>query len=707
MKTDIVQLSYKDLKTTNSKLANVLDEHKVEFTLDPKTGEYVALLNLKRERSKTPRKLKTYSLSTHRIKTKEQQTIYTQDTLKRRPFIGYSKRISVKSIEQENNRKLNKSVSVNAMKTYIIINETKQSILKEYQHLFPELDFYNMKSAPILIGLKQLLKKIELFYNKQFEALLRVKSLTALNLAHVIVNFYEPKYRDSKAYFTQIVADFVYTIYKYRNIDEIGLFLSFLTNKHDHGSFLFYLYFRQNFKFITFNYFLNHKATEVNPNELSITKEKALEVIANALYFSVDAAEEVKTHLLNVMKKKRIIRYYDFLLTCLKANIAHEGLDLMSRCLALYNFKNNSDPYEIEKESKINSSTTYFYHKKEVKTLLFDSKLEKAKQISRKARQNNIDYDKIIDEIDAEIKINVNESKQFKNEEHDQPYNLGSKHGKRINEADNSHNIFGNEEEQDTNKLNIDSKHVYFDPKFSKLSSKEYKIQNEIKQNSKEDTQYYKSLSIAASELITKQFESKHHSETTQLNKTLKDTLKFHIQKYIDCFCLNNNVKIKDIDVLKQTCFEMFYAKALRVLSMIFTGNKDKFFELIRVQPEKDQHATVFWNEITMIYNDYQEHEEKLTYHDMNAFTVWLLDFNHMRKDIDYLLTYQFSLTEDAIEKAKNERKDESNKQDKHISDADTFKTKANASEFQLLQSEHRESISRHKTHAFGTNRAN
>lgn len=645
MKKEIVHVNYGDIKNKDTKLTKVLNEHQVEFQLDPKTGQYVAYLDLKKHKVKPPPRKRDYTLTKHRVKQQDYHPDCRSNSLKRRAFKGASKSRSVKKFEKPQVKTLARPASMTTMKTYNIINEKKQSILKEFQPLFPDLDFYNIKTAPILIGISFLSRKIEFFYNKQFEAILRTKSSAALNLSRVIYGYYLPKYKESKLYLTQKIADLVYTIYKYKQTDEIRVFYEFLTQERDADSYLFYLYIRQHFKFITFTYFLNHKSTEKDPREITITREKAFEIIDSALYFSDPAAAEVKAQLAHKMQNRKLLSYYGFMLGCIEANLAYDGMDLMSRCLSLYNFRNNPDVYNVEKEPIVDPQLTHHYHKAEVKKLLLDSQLHRAKQISRMARTDgkHLGYDDIVREIE-----------QLEGYyEEDMPTgiydDLKHSYGDRLIDAGNFEHDYGMVRgniapsielysvERPQEKIDYKINKNYIDHN-EKISIQ----QKALPQNNPSSKTILSNVS--GEDLMVKKFDSTSKVNVDSLQQALRLALRSHIEIYISEFCGRHDIKDNDLEVLQQTCQEMFYAKALKILTMVFENNKQKFFELIRADISGDNQAFLFWRDLWDLYYDYRVKEDPVNFHDVDIFINRLLHFQYIKRELDFLLTFQFNV---------------------------------------------------------------
>lgn len=648
MKPEIVQIKYRDIKNKNTKLNQVLNEHQVEFQYDQATGEYVALLDLKKQKPPIPKRDRDYTLTRHRPNNRDYHPDCRSNSIKRRPFTGNATSRSVKRFVEPEKRKQDRPISMTAMKTYNIINENKQNILKDFQHLFPQLDFYNIKSAPILIGIRFICRKMEFFYNKQFEAVLRVKSSTAIDLAQVIYDYYQSKYKDSKLYLTQAIADLLYTVFKYREQKEVGIFYEFLMRDRDNDSFVFYIYIRQNFKFITYNYFMSHKSTEKDPRELTITRDKASDIVMSAFYFSEPAALAIKAAIFESTKNRKLISYYGFMVACIEAKISYKGMDLISRCLSLYNFRNNPDMYNVEQEPKVDPSLTYHYHKAEAKKLLYESTINRAKQISRMARteKRDIDFDRAV----GEIRIMDVDRKDS---------------AKKVMGRDTLDLMGDTDEETGAIKFDLfqvnnvrDALSAFMAPSYQRSKSDMELNQvdldyiedlsnsriNRKKSRSERDTIVFHKPKHQTFNNTADKLSKVYENEYDDLNDSLKLSLKSLIKDYIYNFCEDGSIKIEGLEVLQQTCEEMFYAKALKILTMLLQNDKLKFFELLRADPAKNTQTLFFWREMTGLYYEYKINEDILNYTDIETFVQKILCFSPIKKELDFLLGYQLGV---------------------------------------------------------------
>lgn len=72
------------------------------------------------------------------------------------------------------------------------------------------------------------------------------------------------------------------------------------------------MYFRQIYKLITANFFINDKKIETNPNELVISKTKTLEIILEALYNYPELKISFEGNFHYFFKEKEI-KYYELM----------------------------------------------------------------------------------------------------------------------------------------------------------------------------------------------------------------------------------------------------------------------------------------------------------------------------------------------------------------------------------------------------------
>lgn len=195
------------------------------------------------------------------------------------------------------------------------LNITRSNILESYDDCFPNIDFSRILFSPVHMSLVFMLQKIEFFYNKVFDNIQRKKSSESVNLARAITDYFEKEYHGSVAYYHQSLANLVYTGHKRIEIPEIELFMSFLQEPPGNLKLLFYLYVRQIVKIVTANFFLSHKATDLDPSKIFLTRTQISEILTQAFYFDDTYRQNLENALYEFMDGKKGLEYY-VLLVC-------------------------------------------------------------------------------------------------------------------------------------------------------------------------------------------------------------------------------------------------------------------------------------------------------------------------------------------------------------------------------------------------------
>ena len=212
------------------------------------------------------------------------------------------------------NKSLKRNKSDFNLKSSVFLNSKKSQILMDYQDFFHKIDFSNILVSPILMSRIFLMKKIEFYYNLLVERILKKKIIEALDLSKVIYNDIYKKFKNNKTYLDQNVANLIYSVKKYIEYPEIKIFYEILTKSISNNKIIFYLYFRQIFKFVTFNYFLNTTSKEKNPTKLKFEKSKGQEIIDQALYFDENIRLIISKEFNKKFLRKKKILYYDFMI---------------------------------------------------------------------------------------------------------------------------------------------------------------------------------------------------------------------------------------------------------------------------------------------------------------------------------------------------------------------------------------------------------
>lgn len=82
------------------------------------------------------------------------------------------------------------------------------------------------------------------------------------------------------------LAKWVYSLDKFKIIREVDFFRQILIQRVDHDIVLLFMYLRENFRFQTQNYFLNHDKHQKDPRWISIEKKFAIIILKTAFYFN-------------------------------------------------------------------------------------------------------------------------------------------------------------------------------------------------------------------------------------------------------------------------------------------------------------------------------------------------------------------------------------------------------------------------------------
>ena len=317
---------------------NILLKNDVKFNFDIQRQQYVALLQIEKDvqpmqKSKSVTFLRPKGPP--KVPTAITQKNFHQDCgdtfLEPRPFIPQRTQIQKEKFKETAPARSDKlkSRSPNLVRAKSVINvrdgavvvKTRLEVLERYQHCFPQLNFSKILFTPVHISKPFLMRKIEFFYNKQFDAIQRYKTPQAVNLPKVIYDFLLNKYKDTPNYYLQSLVNLLYSVDRHHEEPEIDLFQQFLTEPIGSERLLFYLYLRQVFKILTSNFFLNHTANEADPSKLRLTKDQAITIIEQACYNLDTIRDQLLNGLALALNTRTSIGYYKFLVAMMKVDI--------------------------------------------------------------------------------------------------------------------------------------------------------------------------------------------------------------------------------------------------------------------------------------------------------------------------------------------------------------------------------------------------
>ncbi len=136
--------------------------------------------------------------------------------------------------------------------------------------------------------------------------------------------------------------------------------------------------------------------------------------------------------------------------------------------------------------------------------------------------------------------------------------------------------------------------------------------------------------------------EKKIHNEDKPIYKSLKVILKTQIGIFIDKYIARNKVTHTELKAMIRTFNELFFAKMLRILSIICISHRDKFFDLTRAVDEKKEAAVALWDELSREYVYYKTHGVMNT--DLHReFIKKLLTHPLIANEINFFLAYHFN----------------------------------------------------------------
>lgn len=146
-----------------------------------------------------------------------------------------------------------------------ILNEEKQRVLKKYKRSFENYDLDDLNVLPILMSRDEVMRTIEIIYDKLVRKIVNSKSSRAINLSHTMYNFFLKQSKGNKTYLIQSIADLLYSADKYSEFKEVLYFLVFINGKIGDLQLLFYLYLRQHVKIVNNINFMHLHKTKKTP----------------------------------------------------------------------------------------------------------------------------------------------------------------------------------------------------------------------------------------------------------------------------------------------------------------------------------------------------------------------------------------------------------------------------------------------------------
>lgn len=269
-----------------------------------------------------------------------------------------------------------------------LANKEKVEVLEKYALVYGEENVLQYNILPILLSKPYLLSKMETFYDRQFEEILKKKSFIALDFPKIVHDSMKSKFKESRNYFVQSLSNIIYSSDKYSDENEVTLFLEFCQKKGENQKLMFYLFLRQHFKILTYTTFLSHNKTSSDPSKISITLENAFDIITVAFSHEKTASTKFYEEVKNKFQKSQKIYYYEFMMVCMKVRFVYSDLPMLEKALALYKVTNFMDLANVFAQKP--GSQTKDQLPKEQKTNLIniESKVIRAPTITVNNTQN-------------------------------------------------------------------------------------------------------------------------------------------------------------------------------------------------------------------------------------------------------------------------------------------------------------------------------
>ena len=480
------------------------------------------------------------------------------------------------------------------------MNQSKKFILGKYPKVFSGLRISDIKSAPILIPHSVLMKKVEEIYNELTQRLLRSKKRSVLDVCTVTREMTERAMKSNPTYFIQSLINLIYSADKHGNHPEVSQYLKFLMMPNGDYSMLYYLYIRQNFKILTHESFLNNKVTGKDPLKMDMSYTTALEIADHAFYYNPKARECLRKILKTKVKPKKRLRYYDFMMAAMEAELSYEDLEMLHRLIILYRVKTN--------EEIVDENTLTMDLRKKREELNAKHGYEPTNVGKGEDRNGDLVMD---DDID-----------------------FSEQGGKRSVSG-----LFGDDSEGEGDDEEMEG--ITRNANNNVLGEME---DSEEEEESEEETSFY-----LEDENLLKKYKNKIKLEDNELQKEIRQASTRVIQEYITHF-LDKNSSAKAGPAKKQQIFDKLYKKIYNLNTVIFYTDKPTYLDLLRVG-KKNKEANDLWVEMNKQYLymcDLDEPDHELIVEFLNT---WLNN-ELVQSNTNFFLEYEYQVKNPIIEEA-------------------------------------------------------
>ena len=619
-KTDIVPVEFSKLKAeTRTNLETLFVENKVKFNYDVDKGEYVALLRIEKDkdpisRSKSSPYIRPKALEDRELRVfdprKETHTECKGMTVETRVISPYWPSKAIPPLYRE----MKKTASSIDLRPIQVVPEKKLNVLSKYQSKFPWIEFEKLLTIPTIMGHIKLSKKIEVFLNRQFDAVQKKKKMEALNLGQVIFDQLSKKYSDQQIFLSQKLVSLLYSIDRYaETCKDVEIFRNFLLGDQGNPALLYFLYVRTFYKMVSFNFFLDHASVEIEPAKLSVTREQFDEISAQAFYFSQGLQSTFRERLAPVFKG-RSAKYYDFMAGVAESFPRLPKVDLLPYVLALYAFKQNNEILRKARE-------------KAARVLPKGRELEPTKAAGRKINKTI----RSVSPNPAEVQSQAIE--RFKRV---------SRAFRRGEDFPMTGNVF------ELSQMSFDrprsATHSVRSAKAAEKTAEPPSFNLGMPQSP--FTANRKHSGLFNDSRVKQKYSPRIRDKDQEVIKQIRGILKTEIAKFVNEYVSEQQLGSPESTRLSPIVLsfnELFVSKLLKLMSMVFANDRPKFFELLRTDPGKEPDAFFFWENIQRVFQNLVA----LTNPSLEELTDFVLEFiryKSIKEEMLFLMDYTFKI---------------------------------------------------------------
>lgn len=333
--TRIQEIEFNQLnEKEKEKYLQLLKEQNIKMTYDIDKDEYMALLKIQKTLKK-PEEKKEKTKTRALARNKSANILYHDDCMDNSI---YNRKTPVKRIKRKSFQKFPENEA--------FFNKEKMAMITKYQFVFDQVNFFEMNTVPILIPLLKIIKYMEVMYGLLFEQISRKRSYKYIDLGLTLFLYYQNLYPDNYNQRRTFLAKWVYSLDKFKYLREVDFFRQVLIKTVDDDLILYFLYLRENFRFQTQNYFLDHNKDQKDPREIKIETKFGRVILESAFYFNPEFSQNLLRIYDDFVKNSFEISYYDFLFFSMdKVTPAMaEGIDVMTFLIALYDDEDTQKP---------------------------------------------------------------------------------------------------------------------------------------------------------------------------------------------------------------------------------------------------------------------------------------------------------------------------------------------------------------------------